>query len=131
MRYAIAFALLAAATASAAVAQRSRSVLIGADPQLDACPTTGEVQGLNPRGDNYLSVRASPRSGAREVGRLRRGQMVWICESGGYDGWYGIVYGRWPAQDCRLGSPVPRQRPYSGSCGSGWVSARYIRVVAG
>lgn len=120
---------------AALAATPPRTVLIGtAAPDLDACPSVGTVTGLNPRGDNFLSVRAGPGSDARELGRLRSGHLVHICEETADGRWFGIVYDpRSPglATDCGVGSPVPQARPYRGRCASGWVSARYVRVVAG
>ena len=98
---------------------------------LDACLSQGEVTGLNPRGDNYLTVRAGPGRDARDIGRLGPGHVVNVCEE--RNGWLGIVFG--PAgslgEDCGVGSAIPRPRPYDGPCHSGWVAARYIRIVAG
>lgn len=123
--------LAGAAWASAAAAQPSRPVLIQSDPNLDSCPSTGEVRGLNPRGDNYLSVRAAPGARARETDRLRPGQEVLICDDVGNGQWRGVVYTRNPRQDCRITASVGRRRPYPGPCRSGWVSGRYIAIVAG
>lgn len=127
----IAAALLIATTAAPA-ATPDRPVRIGtAAPDLDACLSQGEVVGLNPDGDNFLTVRAGPGRDARDIGRLGPGHVVNVCQSA--NGWLGIVYG--PAgrldEDCGVGSPVRRPRDYRGPCLSGWVSARYIRVVAG
>jgi len=130
MKIIVAFAVLALAGASAATAQRARPVLVGADPELDACPSTGEVRGLNPRGQNYLSVRAAPNARAREVDRVRAGQILWICDLGAGARWLGVVYRRGSGPNCGLGS-VSRQRPYAGPCRSGWVSERYVAGVAG
>jgi hypothetical protein len=126
-------ALLIAATAAFA-ATPPRAVRIGtAAPDLDACLSQGEVAGLNPRGDNYLTVRRGPGADAGAAGRLGAGHMVNICETSADGLWLGIVYTRSPAldRDCGVGSPVPRPRAYRGPCLSGWVAARYIRVVAG
>ena len=93
MKALIAIAILTAggAWASAAAAQPSRPVLIQANSNLDSCPSTGEVRGLNPRGDNYLSVRAAPSARARERDRLRAGQEVMICDDVGNGQWWGVA----------------------------------------
>jgi hypothetical protein len=125
-------AILAAASAAALAATPDRPVRIGtAAPDLDACLSQGEVTGLDPRGDNYLIVRAGPGRDAGAADRLGPGRIVNVCEARG--GWLGIVYGRSPGfgEDCGTGSPVPRPRLYDGPCRSGWVAARYIRIVAG
>ena len=129
-------ALLAAIgmTASAfAAPPLNRPVRIGlAGADLDACLSLGEVTGLNPRGDNFLAVRAAPSAGARMVARLRKGHRVQVCEEAA-GSWLGIVYDSDPLGErgCGTGSPVPRPRAYRGPCASGWVSARYVTIVAG
>jgi hypothetical protein len=119
--------IASAAMASAAAAQPSRAVRIGiSSDEADACGGSGEVSGLNPRGDNFLSVRAAPSARARELGRLRPGQVIRICERAG--AWWGIIYGRTEDQDCGLNA-VRRPRAYAGPCRSGWVAARYVRPL--
>jgi len=118
--------------ASALAATPDRPVRIGTvAPDLDACLSQGEVTGLNPRGDNYLTVRAGPGRDARDIGRLGPGHIVNVCEERGE--WLGIVFGPAgrPEEDCGVGSNIPRPRAYDGPCHSGWVAARYIRIVAG
>jgi len=132
MKGALLAAGLASAVAAAAIAAGpDRPVRIGtAAADLDACLSQSEVSGLNPRGDNYLTVRAGPGRDARDIGRLGPGHIVNVCEQ--RNGWLGVVFG--PAgrqEDCGVGSPVPRPRAYDGPCHSGWVAARYVRVVAG
>lgn len=119
----------ATATATAATAQRPRPVTIFADPELDACPSTGQVSGLDRRGQNYISVRAAPNVRARELARIRPGQIVQICDVGAGEAWYGVIYGN-GRRDCIPGRSH-RTRPYAGPCRSGWVSARYVTVIAG
>lgn len=127
-------ALLAAigVTALAFAAPTDHPVRIGlAGSDLDACLSLGEVSGLNPRGDNFLAVRAAPSTNARMLERLRKGHRVEVCEKTG--GWLGIVYDADPngQRDCGTGSPVPRPRAYRGPCLSGWVASRYVTIVAG
>lgn len=129
MKYVIAFAVLAAATATVAVAQRP--VRIGMDGQADACTGVGRVVGLNPRGQNYLSVRGAPRANAVERDRLRAGQNLHLCDRSADGRWLGVVYTRNPYQNCNVASPVNSPRPYPGPCRSGWVSARYVADIAG
>lgn len=132
MRAALLAALLIAVSAAALAATPDRPVRIGtAEPDLDACLSQGEVAGLDPRGDNYLTVRAGPGRDSRALDRLGPGRIVNVCERRG--GWLGIVYGTASGlgEDCGTGSPVPHPRRYAGPCRSGWVAARYIRIVAG
>jgi len=35
-------------------------VMVGGEPDMDACPSGGTVTGLDPRGDGFLSVRSGP-----------------------------------------------------------------------
>ncbi|HEY5722716.1 MAG TPA: SH3 domain-containing protein [Allosphingosinicella sp.] len=128
-----AIAALAALAAAAPAAAPDRSVRIGlAGADLDACLSVGEVSGLNRRGDNFLAVRAAPSARAPMLARLRKGHRVQVCDKAA-GGWLGIVYDRDPSgeRDCGTGSPVPRPRAYDGACGAGWVSARYVTIVAG
>jgi hypothetical protein len=98
-------------------------------PELDGCTPYSEITGLNPRGDNFVSVRAAPSVRATELDRLGPGRKVWICEEVG--GWAGIVYGPRASTGCNVESPLPRVRPYRGPCRSGWVSSRYVTPIAG
>ena len=119
-------------TSTLAAPPPNRPVHVGlAGSDLDACLSLGEVSGLNPRGDNFLAVRAAPSAKARMVARLRTGHRVEVCEQQG--GWLGIVYDTDPSgrRDCGTGSPVPNARAYRGPCLSGWVAARYVTIIAG
>lgn len=130
---AFAFAgLILATTASAATAQRARPVMIGSDgPDAVACRAIGAVSGLNPRGDNFLSVRAGPDVRARELARLRPGRRFDVCDRTADKRWLGIVYGK-PGEDCGVDAPASRPQPYQAgwACRSGWVSARYVTIIA-
>ncbi len=124
-------ALLAAFPETGAVAQPiGRPVRYGLNgPELDGCTPYSEIRGLNPRGDNFVSVRAAPSVRARELDRLGPGRRVWICDE--VPGWAGIVYGPRGSTGCNVESPIPRVRPYRGPCRSGWVSSRYVTPIAG
>ncbi|MCK0128368.1 hypothetical protein [Erythrobacter sp. F6033] len=110
----------------------SRPVQIGFDgPRFDACAGFGRVTNLNPRGDNYLSVRGAPSGSAEEIDRLGPGRGVSMCQQVG--NWIGVVYApesETPV-DCGVGSPVNSKRIYEGPCKSGWVSENFIELVAG
>jgi hypothetical protein len=130
-RFLVAVALFAGATVSAQPTERVPRIGLAGD-DLDACLSVGQVTGLNPRGDNFLSVRARPAAGAREKDRLGPGRWIWICDEAG-DG-IGIVYS--PNSDdkpgdCGVGSPVETERPYVGRCRWGWVHSRFVTVIAG
>lgn len=101
-------------------------------PDLDACGGIGRVSGLNPEGDNFLSVRAAPALRAKETDRLHTATLVWLCDVDG--DWQGIVYASGAFQelgDCRVSSPVAEPHAYDGPCKSGWVAAKYLSLVAG
>jgi hypothetical protein len=121
----------AALAATAAVAQPgARPVRYGLNgPELDGCTPYSEISGLNPRGDNFVSVRAAPTTVGRELDRLGPGRKVWICEE--VSGWAGIVYGPRDSTGCNVESPLPRVRAYRGPCRSGWVASRYVTPIAG
>jgi hypothetical protein len=125
----------AAALATPAIAQNLETpVRIGFDgPDYDACGSIGQVTGLNPRGDNYLSVRARPDAGASELDRLGPGREIWLCDAAQDARWLGVLYmpGADGAGDCGVGSPVAAVRIYRGGCSAGWISADYVIVIAG
>lgn len=123
---------LAAATMGAAPVPADKPVMVGGTVDLDACPSNAQVTGLKPRGDNFLSVRNRPATGARERDRLGPGRMVWACDETHDGEWTGIVYSP-PGQDidCGVGSPIRRHSAYRGPCRSGWVASRFLTIVAG
>lgn len=106
-------------------------IRIGVDgPELDSCGSYGEVTGLNPKGDNYLSVRDAPSAEVKERDRLDPGQGVHVC--GESNGWYGVVYDKGDdTRDCGTDSPVPTPRNYTGPCAQGWVSKKFVTILAG
>lgn len=132
MRFLTALLLMSAGTAASA--QQAESVprigLAGHD--LDACLSVGQVTGLNPRGDNFLAVRANPAASGREKDRLGPGRLIWLCDEAG--DWLGVVYGDDRGDDiddCGVGTPAQLPRAYAGPCRSGWVHSRYVVVIAG
>jgi hypothetical protein len=105
---------------------RAEPVRVGGISDHDACAQLGEVTGLNPNGDNYLSVRDGAGTSFAEIDRLSAGQEVHICQY--KDDFYGVVYGD---HACGVGTPIPVAQPYKGPCKSGWVSVRFIEITAG
>ncbi len=118
-----------------AIFPKPTPVMIGGDSDQDACGGVLEVAHLNPRGDNFLTVRASPSATAREIDRLKPGFAVWGCDESADHQWIGIVYiGKklnGDGLDCGVGTPVKQRRPYQGPCTKGWVSARFLELIAG
>ena len=111
------------------VAQRVRldvPVMIGAEPDEDACGGVGAIRGINRYGDGFIAVRSGPGIGYRIIDKIyQNGTRVAMCDSHGR--WEGIVYGN---GNCGTGSPVPRRQPYNGECRVGWVYGKYVRLVA-
>lgn len=119
---------LALLVATVALAQAAVPVTVGLNGDLDACPTQGQVTGLNPGGDNFLAVRVGPGVQYETWDELLKGDVVSICQRDG--GWYGIVYTKDDGEDCGVGTPLPRG-PYAGPCRTGWVAEQYVVVIAG
>jgi hypothetical protein len=99
-------------------------VLVGGD-DLDACPSLGQVVNLNPGGDNFLAVRSGPGTNFAQIGTLHSGNTAFVCDQ--FEGWFGVVFG----ENCGVSSPIVPRAPYAGPCGSGWVSTRYLEIIAG
>ncbi|GHA21240.1 hypothetical protein GCM10007989_15590 [Devosia pacifica] len=114
----------------AAGQQRTSPVMVGGNDGLDACMSYGEVVGLDPAGDGFLSVRAGPGTHHGEVDRLSLGTGAFACDEATADdgtSWVGIVYG----EECGVSSPIDGRHPYDGPCRSGWVHADYFVITAG
>ncbi|MGV3554990.1 MAG: hypothetical protein ACO1OD_07010 [Croceibacterium sp.] len=107
---------------------RSVPVMAGGDAQLDACATAAVVSGLDPAGDNFLSVREGPGQNHAETDRLAGGQGLAVCDSNGP--WLGVIYSK-DGADCEVSSPASQRTRYQGPCRSGWVAARYVTITAG
>jgi hypothetical protein len=73
--------------------------------KVDTCNGYGRVVGLDPNGDNFLSVRTGPGSGFNEITRLYTGNEVSICSRSGK--WLRVIYG---------------------AGAKGWVFGRYVSV---
>jgi hypothetical protein len=94
-----------------------------------AC-AAGEVIGLDPNGDNFLSVRSGPGgSPYRELDRLFSADAVHVC--GRQGPWLAVVYSaaRKAQGSCDI-ALKGMQRPYEGPCQYGWVHSRYIKPKA-
>jgi hypothetical protein len=120
-------------TISESISNLSTPVRYGGEDVLDACAANSIVVSLNPHGDNFLAVKAGPSLKAKRIDKLGPAAEVYPCDSSADGQWVGIVYdgdGKWTAR-CGVTSAVtPRQR-YKGPCQSGWVSAKYLKLIAG
>ena len=111
-------------------AQDATSVEVGGDAESDACASLGRIAGLDPTGDNFLSVREGPSSKHGESDRLSPSTLVTICDGRGV--WLGIVYPALGSDvDCGVSSPQATRAPYRGPCRSGWVHRRFVNIIAG
>lgn len=106
----------------------AQPVMVGGEPSLDACGSTGVVAGLNPAGDGFLAVRSGPGTGHSIQDKIRNGQGVIFCDQRG--SWVGIVYSK-KGTSCGVSSPIARRQPYRGPCRSGWVHEKYLKLLAG
>lgn len=131
--YGAAFAAALCVAAQAAVPVMPEvPVMVGGDSEQDACGGAYQVVHLNPRGDNFVSLRSRPSTSGRELARLRSGQVGFLCDSSSDHQWQGVVYAL-PGKDmdCGVGTPIARKRAYRGPCASGWVASRFLELVAG
>lgn len=119
-------AVLATPAGSALAGDGTVPVRVGGSNQVNACGTTGTIVGLDPKGENFLAVRAAPHITARETDRLAGGREVFVCGLQG--AWMAVVYGK---AKCGVNKPIAERGPYKGPCKSGWVSKRFVEVIAG
>ncbi len=101
-------------------------IIVGGAVSTAACPRCGDVVGLDPQGDNFLSVRSGP-GGAEfvELDRIHTGQHLKICDMSGP--WFAVVYD--PDGDtgsCDVDRPWAVRQAYAGRCRQGWVYSRYV-----
>jgi hypothetical protein len=105
-------------------------VIVYADQDTDSC-SSGDVEGLNPRGDGFLAVKAGPGENFARIDKLYNGQHVYIC---GYHGdWYAVVYASRASDPvgCNVMQGWRKTMPYIGPCRSGWVHKRWVGNLAG
>lgn len=115
--------------ASTIPAHAQSPVMVGGEADLDACGSIGIVAGLSSQGDNFLAVRSGPGSKNKMIDKITTDREVILCDSKG--NWLGIVYFDNAGVDCGVSSPITKRGPYSGSCKSGWVFKKYVRLTAG
>jgi hypothetical protein len=113
----------------AATKRPKTPVMVGQEEGFDACGSTWKVIGLSNGASGFLSVRTSPSAKAVELDRLRNGVFVAGCDD--KSGFLGIVYDPTKKLDCGVGSPVAKLMAYNGPCRSGWVSKRFVTLIAG
>lgn len=109
----------------------ARPVMIGGDPEEDACGSQGVVAGLQSGGEGFLAVRTGPSAQSQQIDQLHEGDEVYFCDDTPDHRWTGIVYSRNPAINCGVSSPITPKQAYQGKCQSGWVSSRWLILTAG
>ena len=110
----------------------SMPVTVGAQAELNACPSIGD-------GKAGIIVRAAPSSSARPVATLAKNHLIWICQTRADAKWFGVVHG--PAAlsrsksglppACGVNEPIAKPTTYSGPCKSGWVAVDTVKMIAG
>lgn len=112
-----------------ASAEETVPVMVGGEATLDACGTLGAVTGLDPQGDNTLTVRNGPGTRYAAIDFLPPDRKVWICDQTGE--WFAVVYAADGQTECNVSSPQAERAVYDGPCSAGWVSGRYVTILAG
>ncbi len=113
---------------------QSRLVMVGGgSAEFDACGAIGEPKGLNPKGDNFLALKAAPNVASKRKAKLGPGKAFIVCEYTKDEKWVGVVVpmGKQTIDDCGLGGAIERRRAYKGPCMQGWVAAQYVKYIAG
>jgi hypothetical protein len=100
-------------------------------PSLDACTAAGTTRRLGAA--EKLPVRSSPFDSGEVIGSVASGGRFFVCSRSIDQKWLGIVYdeGFALSPGCGLSDPVARRRAYDGPCRSGWVSAPFVKLIAG
>jgi hypothetical protein len=97
---------------------------------VDRACSSGEVVGLDPNGDNFLSVQSGPGGQPyREIDRLLSADTVHVC--GRKAPWLAVIYSA-PGKahgSCDIASKGTGH-PYEGPCRYGWVHSHYVKVKA-
>ncbi|MFN3818876.1 hypothetical protein [Blastomonas sp.] len=105
----------------------NRPVMLKVDDGLDPC-ALGVITGA---GEGAVMVFPAVDSSPDAIDFLSDGEQVWVCDSDDASETLGIVYSRDPDVDCGVGSPVSADKLYTGPCKTGWISARWVKVIAG
>lgn len=110
-----------------------RPVMLQSSEEVDACPSLGAPTGLNPRGDNFLALKAAPNLKAKRIAKIGPQQVFLICDRTRDGAWLGVLLpgAKQKFTDCGGSSPVGKRQRYRGPCMQGWVAARYVQVIAG
>jgi len=103
-------AALATAQAREPVGRIDVPVMVGGTGEVDGCTSVGQIVGLDPNGDGFLSVRSGPGGKPyREIDRLYNGNRVFVCDDKGP--WLAVVYGARPMARAASARPGPFANP--------------------
>ena len=102
-------------------------------PNFRACALVGTARQAGPEGGDPLEVRAAPYDNAAGTGSIPADARFFICTRSLDQRWLGIVYHEAGTLDpgCGVSRAVPSRRDYAGPCRSGWVSAAFVKQIAG
>lgn len=125
----IAGAMLAFATFAHAAVD-AVPVVVGEDPEINACPSMGVPKNLD--ADGTIAVWDGPNDGNVQVDSLAAGREFFVCTMPADSEWWGIVYAPEddPDMDCGVSGAMATQ-DYTGPCRSGWISRDSIEMTAG
>jgi hypothetical protein len=99
----------------------------------NACNAAGMVRTQEGAAGDPLQVRAAPFEAAAEIGTIAADTRFFICTRSHDQRWLGVVYDEAGtlAPACGVSRPVTARRAYDGPCRSGWVSAAFVKQIAG
>ena len=118
-------ALLLAIVSIPALGGSGQSVVIGGEgAEVDACPSLGVTT-------KSVHLRAGPGTRFSSAKIIPSGTHLHICSSNKNREWTSVVLAIDGMLDCKVSSPVPHPQPYTGPCPYGWISTRYVKVIAG
>jgi hypothetical protein len=112
--------------APAPVSADAVAINIGGDKTAAACPRKGAVANLSAKGT--LTVRKGPATTYAKIDALGNGRPVHFCDWSPDETWVGVVYPAAGGGDCGVDQPQPEAGPYTGTCKTGWINAKYVRV---
>jgi hypothetical protein len=112
--------------AAAPMAADAVAITIGGDKKEPACQRKGAVANLSAKGT--LTVRKGPATSYAKTDALGNGRPVHFCDWSADETWVGVVYPDVGGGDCGVDKPQKEAGPYTGSCKSGWINAKYVRV---
>ena len=104
-------------------------VMVGGREASEGCAGTAVVATA---AGGTLNLRAGPGFNHPVIARLAAGRSVSICQRL-QGGWVGILVHRSTpgARDCGVSDAGSKPMAYTGACDSGWVSEKYLRILAG